>query len=53
MKLHLLIDRQNTVIKIHTIPCQPENLTLTNSCKQSDNKEGFKAVPGGSRELLL
>lgn len=45
MKLHLLIDRQNTVIKIHTIPCQPENLTLTNSCKQSDNKEGFKAVP--------
>ena len=45
MKLHLLIDCQNTVIKIHTIPCQPENLTLTNSCKQSDNKEGFKAVP--------
>lgn len=44
MKLHLLVDRQNTVIKVHTIPCQPQQLPLPQAGEQGHKKSILKAV---------
>ena len=43
MKLHLFVDGDDTALKIHTIPCEAENLTFANTGKQSCHEDGFKA----------
>ena len=48
MKLHLFADRQNTVIKVHTIPSQPQQLPLPQAGEQGDKESVLERVPPDS-----
>lgn len=44
MKLHLLVDGQNAVIKVDTIPCQPQHFPLPQTGEQCDKEKIFKCT---------